>query len=44
MPNRTEGEKILVEEVLATLPKPYSEDVVDEVLLAIEANPNGPCL
>ncbi len=39
MPNRTEGVKNLVEEVLATLPTPYSEDVIDEVLLAIEANP-----
>ena len=39
MPNRTEGVKTLVEEVLATLPTPYSEDVIDEVLLAIEANP-----
>ena len=39
MPNRTEGVKTLVEEVLATLPTPYSEDVIDEVFLAIEANP-----
>ena len=39
MPNRTEGVKTLVEEVLATLPTPYSEDVIDEVFLAIEVNP-----
>jgi hypothetical protein len=39
MPNRTEGVKTLVEEVLATLPTPYSEDVIDEVFQAIEANP-----
>ncbi len=39
MPNRTEDVKTLVEEVLATLPTPYSEDVIDEVFLAIEANP-----
>ena len=39
MPNRTEGVKTLVEEVLATVPTPYSEDVIDEVFLAIEANP-----
>ena len=39
MPNRTEGVKTLVEEVLATFPTPYSEDVIDEVFLAIEANP-----
>ena len=30
MPNRTEGVKTLVEEVLATLPTPYSEHVIDE--------------
>ena len=40
MSNRTEGVRTLVEEVLATLPTPYSEDVVDEVFLAIEANPS----
>jgi len=39
MPNRTEDVKTLVEEVLASLPTPYSEDVIDEVFLAIEANP-----
>ena len=39
MPNRTGGVKTLVEEVLATFPTPYSEDVIDEVFQAIEANP-----
>src|SRR4051794_2242319 len=39
MPNRTEGVKTLVDEVLATLPTPYSEDVIDEVFQAIKANP-----
>ncbi len=39
MPNRTEDVKTLVEEVLASFPTPYSEDVIDEVFLAIEANP-----
>jgi len=39
MPNRTKGVKTLVEEVLATLPTPSSEDVIDEMLLAVEANP-----
>jgi uncharacterized protein (DUF433 family) len=39
MPNRTAGVKNLVEKVLATLPTPYSEDVIDEVFQAIEANP-----
>jgi uncharacterized protein (DUF433 family) len=39
MPKLTEGVKTLVGEVLATLSKPYSEDVIDEVFLAIEANP-----
>jgi uncharacterized protein (DUF433 family) len=39
MANRTEGVKTLVEEVLATLREPYSEDIIDEVFLAIESNP-----
>jgi hypothetical protein len=33
---RTAGVKALVEEVLNTLPKPYSIDVIDEVFQAIE--------
>jgi uncharacterized protein (DUF433 family) len=39
MPNSTERVKTLVEEVLAKIPTPYSEDVIDEVFQAIEANP-----
>ena len=31
--------KSLVEEVLATLPEPYTEDVTDDVFCAIERNP-----
>lgn len=33
---RTTGIKRLVEDVLETMPKPYSEDIVDEVFYAIE--------
>ena len=36
---RTDGVKKLVEEVLATLPKPHTEDVIDEVFQAIEGKP-----
>jgi hypothetical protein len=36
---RTAGVKLLVEEVLASLPRPYSEDVIDNVFCAIERNP-----
>lgn len=39
MANRTEGVRTLVQEVLITLPTPPSEDVIDEVFQAIEANP-----
>jgi uncharacterized protein (DUF433 family) len=39
MPQPTEGVRTLVEKVLATIPTPYSEDVIDEVFQAIEANP-----
>jgi hypothetical protein len=35
---RTQGVKGLVEEVLGALGQPYSEDVIDEVFLAIEKN------
>jgi hypothetical protein len=34
----TQGVQDLVREVLATLPEPHSEDIVDEVCSAIEAN------
>lgn len=36
---RTDGVKKLVEEVLATLPQPHNEDVIDEVFRAIEGKP-----
>jgi hypothetical protein len=36
---RTDGVKKLVEEVLATLTKPHTEDVIDEVFQAIERKP-----
>lgn len=39
MPRRTEGVRSLVEEVLRTFRKPYSEDVTDQVCNAIERNP-----
>jgi hypothetical protein len=37
---RTQGVKTLVEEVLRTIPTPHSEDIIDEVCLAIEASPH----
>ena len=37
--NRTKGVKILVKEVLAIFPKPYGEDIVLDVCMAIEHNP-----
>jgi hypothetical protein len=37
---RTAGVKTLVEEVLASVPRPYSEDIIDEVFRAIEASPD----
>jgi hypothetical protein len=36
---RTTGIKKLVEEVLSTLPKPHTEDVIDDVFGAIERRP-----
>lgn len=39
MPNKTEGVRILVQDVLQTFSEPYNEDVIDEVCLAIEVNP-----
>jgi len=38
--NRTKGVKILVKEVLAIFPKPYGEDIILDVCMAIEHNPN----
>jgi len=38
MANKTHDVKILVDAVLAKRPKPYSEDIIDEVCLDIERN------
>ncbi len=38
--NRTKGVKILVKEVLAIFSKPYGEDIILDVCMAIEHNPN----
>ncbi len=37
---RTEGVAILVKQVLATLPQPYSEDIIEHVCIAIETHPH----
>jgi len=37
--NRTNGVKILVKEVLAIFSKPYGEDIILDVCMAIEHNP-----
>jgi hypothetical protein len=34
----TQGVQDLVRDVLATLPRPHSEDIIDEVCVAIESN------
>ena len=39
MMNRTKGVKILVHEVLSIFPKPYGEDIILDVRMAIEHNP-----
>jgi len=39
MTNRTKGVKILVQDVLAIMPKPYGEDIILDVCMAIEHNP-----
>jgi hypothetical protein len=36
---RTVRLKLLIEEVLGTIPKPYTEDVIEDVFVAIENNP-----
>jgi hypothetical protein len=36
---KTEGVKRLVEEVMESLPQPYTEDVIDEVFHAVERKP-----
>jgi hypothetical protein len=37
--NRAQGVRILVRDVLAIFPQPYSEDVILDVCMAIEHNP-----
>ena len=39
MARKTIGVEDLVREVLATIPQPYGEDIIEDVCLAIEANP-----
>jgi hypothetical protein len=39
MTNKTEGVKILVQDVLATIPEPYGEDIILKVFQEIEGNP-----
>lgn len=36
---KTQGVEILVSEILETIPKPYGEDVIEDVFLAIERQP-----
>ena len=38
MTNKTEGVKILVQDVLQTIPEPYGEDIILNVCLKIEGN------
>jgi hypothetical protein len=38
MINKTEGVKILVQDVLRTISEPYGEDIILEVIKAIELN------
>ncbi len=37
--NRTKGVKVLVKEVIAIFPKPYGADIILDVCMAIEHNP-----
>ena len=39
MTNRNKGVKILIHDVLAIMPKPYNEDIILDVCMAIEHNP-----
>ena len=39
MANRNKGVKVLIHDVLAIMPKPYSEDIILDVCMAIEHNP-----
>ena len=36
---RTAGVEVLVRDVLASIPQPYSEDIIEEVCMAIESSP-----
>ena len=38
MANKTEGVRLLTQDVLRTVAKPYSEDVIEEVFVEIECN------
>lgn len=40
MVRKTQGVYDLVQEVLQTMPKPYGEDVIEDVCLAIEKTPH----
>lgn len=40
MPKKTEGVYELVQDVLSTFREPYGEDIIEEVCLAIENNPD----
>jgi hypothetical protein len=37
----TQGVADLVRDVLATIPSPYSEDIIEDVVIAIEQHPQG---
>lgn len=39
MARKTEGVYLLVAEVLGALPEPYGEDIIEDVCLVIENNP-----
>jgi len=40
MAGKTDGVAELVRVILQTLPKPYGEDIIEDVFVAIEHNPN----
>lgn len=39
MAKKTDGVYLLVEDVLRTMSEPYDEDIIEDVCLAIESNP-----
>ena len=39
MVGRTEGIRLLVQDVLRTLPEPYGEDVIEDVFVKIQGDP-----